>query len=147
MTINYGTAAAGGSQQHTGSQVRVAGYGPQAANVVGLTDQTDLFFTIASALDLKTDPKRFSRNASARVAPATVRAGAGFVIDGSKFNGDTAATAVLRPGGGHTDLGKVSVAAGTVSVSGRAPRAAGRYRVLVTGSQSKVTAATVLVVR
>lgn len=52
MTISYGTAAAGGSQQHTGSQVRIAGYGPQAANVVGLTDQTDLFFTIARALKL-----------------------------------------------------------------------------------------------
>nr|MCW2728794.1 alkaline phosphatase [Aeromicrobium sp.] len=52
LTINYGTAAAGGSQQHTGSQLRVAAYGPQAANVVGLTDQTDLFFTISRALKL-----------------------------------------------------------------------------------------------
>ncbi|MDR7087539.1 alkaline phosphatase [Aeromicrobium panaciterrae] len=52
MTIAYGTAPAGGSQQHTGTQVRIAGYGPQAANVVGLTDQTDLFFTIARALNL-----------------------------------------------------------------------------------------------
>lgn len=53
MTINYGTAAAGGSQQHTGSQLRIAAYGPQAANVVGLTDQTDVFFTISRALKLK----------------------------------------------------------------------------------------------
>ncbi len=52
MTISYGTAAAGGSQQHTGTQVRIAGYGPQAANVVGLTDQTDLFFTLSRALKL-----------------------------------------------------------------------------------------------
>lgn len=52
MTIAYGTAAAGRSQQHTGSQLRVAGYGPQAANVVGLTDQTDMFFTISRALSL-----------------------------------------------------------------------------------------------
>jgi alkaline phosphatase len=52
LTISYGTAPAGGSQQHTGSQLRVAGYGPQAANVVGLTDQTDLFFTISRALGL-----------------------------------------------------------------------------------------------
>ncbi|MEN0071340.1 MAG: alkaline phosphatase, partial [Propionicimonas sp.] len=44
---------AGGSQQHTGSQLRVAGYGPGAANIVGLTDQTDLFFTIRNALGLK----------------------------------------------------------------------------------------------
>ncbi|MEP7089497.1 MAG: alkaline phosphatase [Nocardioidaceae bacterium] len=52
MTISYGTAPAGGSQEHTGTQVRIAGYGPRAANVVGLTDQTDLFSTIAEALKL-----------------------------------------------------------------------------------------------
>jgi alkaline phosphatase len=52
MTLSYGTAPQGGSQQHTGTQLRIAGYGPQAANVEGLTDQTDLFFTIARALGL-----------------------------------------------------------------------------------------------
>lgn len=52
LAVNYGTAPAGGSQQHTGSQLRIAAYGPQAANVVGLTDQTDMFFTIARALKL-----------------------------------------------------------------------------------------------
>lgn len=46
MIVSYGTAAAGGSQQHTGSQLRIAGYGPGAANVVGLIDQTDLNFII-----------------------------------------------------------------------------------------------------
>lgn len=56
MTLSYGTASAGGSQQHTGSQLRIAGYGPQAANIEGLTDQTDLFFTIARALKLETSP-------------------------------------------------------------------------------------------
>ncbi len=54
MTLSYGTAAAGGSQQHTGTQVRIAGYGPKAANIVGLTDQTDLNVTISSALNLPT---------------------------------------------------------------------------------------------
>jgi alkaline phosphatase len=57
MTLSYGTAEAGESQEHTGTQVRIAGYGPKAANVVGLTDQTDLHFTIASALKLKTAAK------------------------------------------------------------------------------------------
>ena len=52
MTLSYGTAPAGASQEHTGTQVRIAGYGPKAANVVGLTDQTDLHVTIASALRL-----------------------------------------------------------------------------------------------
>ncbi|GAA2523423.1 alkaline phosphatase [Rarobacter incanus] len=53
MRMSYGTSPAGGSQQHTGSQLRVAGYGPGAANVVGLTDQTDLFYTIRDALGLQ----------------------------------------------------------------------------------------------
>ena len=57
MTICYGTAPAGESQEHTGTQVRIAGYGPQAANVVGLTDQTDLHLTIARALKLETPAK------------------------------------------------------------------------------------------
>jgi alkaline phosphatase len=38
---------------HTGTQLRIAAYGPQAANVSGLTDQTDLHFTIARALGLR----------------------------------------------------------------------------------------------
>ena len=52
MIVAYGTSATPGSQQHTGSQVRVAGYGPAAANVVGLIDQTDLFFIMRNALGL-----------------------------------------------------------------------------------------------
>jgi alkaline phosphatase len=53
MTISYGTTPAGESQEHTGTQVRIAGYGPRPANVVGLTDQTGLFSTIADALRLR----------------------------------------------------------------------------------------------
>ena len=53
MTINYGTRAHGQSQDHTGSEVRIAAQGPQAANVVGISDQTDLFHTMARALGLE----------------------------------------------------------------------------------------------
>jgi alkaline phosphatase len=53
MTINYGTRAHGQSQDHTGSQVRIAAQGPQAANVVGVTNQTDLFHTMARALGIE----------------------------------------------------------------------------------------------
>ena len=53
MTIAYGTAEPGGSQSHTGTQVRIAGYGPQAANIVGLTNQTDVFSTLKRALHLR----------------------------------------------------------------------------------------------
>jgi alkaline phosphatase len=43
MTIGYSTANPGSSQGHTGSQIRVAAKGPQAANVNGFIDQTDLY--------------------------------------------------------------------------------------------------------
>lgn len=54
MTVSYGTSADVDveSETHTGTQVRVAAFGPRAANVVGLTDQTDLFFTMTDALGL-----------------------------------------------------------------------------------------------
>jgi len=52
MTINYATTKEG-SQQHTGAQVRTAAYGPHAANVSGLLDQTDLYFIMRNALGIK----------------------------------------------------------------------------------------------
>ncbi|MGO1296398.1 MAG: alkaline phosphatase [Vibrio sp.] len=51
MSVSYGNSETA-SQGHTGTQLRIAAYGPQAGNVVGLSDQTDLFFTIKNALDL-----------------------------------------------------------------------------------------------
>ncbi|AGL19975.1 alkaline phosphatase [Actinoplanes sp. N902-109] len=53
MTISYATSEITGSQQHTGTEVRIAAGGPQAANVLGVTNQTDLFFTMKRALGLK----------------------------------------------------------------------------------------------
>lgn len=52
MTISYGNSEED-SQGHTGTQLRVAAYGPRAANVVGLTDQTDLFYTMRDAMAIK----------------------------------------------------------------------------------------------
>ncbi|QGN33650.1 alkaline phosphatase [Microlunatus sp. Gsoil 973] len=52
LTISYATTEYPGSQQHTGTQVRIAAGGPQAASVLGVTDQTDLFFTVRRALSL-----------------------------------------------------------------------------------------------
>jgi len=43
MVVSYGTAPYHQSQDHTGTQVRLAADGPRAANVLGVTDQTDLF--------------------------------------------------------------------------------------------------------
>ena len=54
MLVSYGTSADVGieDQGHTGTQLRIAAFGPRAANVVALTDQTDLFFTMTDALGL-----------------------------------------------------------------------------------------------
>lgn len=51
MTVSYGTAEQG-SQEHTGTQLRIAAYGPQAVNVSGLLDQTDLHYIIRNALSI-----------------------------------------------------------------------------------------------
>jgi alkaline phosphatase len=53
MTVQYATNLPGRSQEHTGTQIRIAAQGPQAANVVGVTDQTALFTLIARALSLE----------------------------------------------------------------------------------------------
>ncbi|MBA4490620.1 alkaline phosphatase [Paracoccus sp. S1E-3] len=71
MAINYGNADVADDQGHTGAQLRVAAYGPGAANVTGLTDQTDLFFTMRDALGLGTET-----SAAVETAPATTTAAA-----------------------------------------------------------------------
>lgn len=38
---------------HTGTEVRIAAQGPQAARVLGVTDQTELFGTFKAALGLR----------------------------------------------------------------------------------------------
>lgn len=66
ITVSYGTSSSqmyeddvnasfdqtASSMSHTGAQLRVAASGPGAQRVNGLTDQTDLFYTIASTLGL-----------------------------------------------------------------------------------------------
>ncbi len=55
ITVSYGTSEDVDveDETHTGTQVRVAAYGPRAADVVGLTDQTDLFATMTDAMGIK----------------------------------------------------------------------------------------------
>jgi alkaline phosphatase len=53
MALAYGTNAYF-SMEHTGTQVRIAAVGPQAANVVGVTDQTDLFRMMLRAMSRQT---------------------------------------------------------------------------------------------
>ncbi|MEV0274859.1 alkaline phosphatase [Streptomyces sp. NPDC050610] len=52
MKVSYGTAPVGESQEHSGTEVRIAAEGPEAYRVLGVTNQTDLNTTIRTALNL-----------------------------------------------------------------------------------------------
>ena len=83
MVVSYGTAQDdsrdadggynGGDMEHTGTQLRIAASGPGAQRVIGLTDQTDNFYTIAGALGLATSAesqKALSDNGTVKVSAA-----------------------------------------------------------------------------
>ena len=53
LKVNYSTNTPGQSQEHTGTEVRIAAQGPQAYRVLGVTNQTDLFTTVREALGLR----------------------------------------------------------------------------------------------
>ena len=135
MKIAYGTAAAGESQQHTGTQLRVAGYGPGAANVVGLIDQTDNFFTIVNALELDRDLDSLSGDATIS-APDEVQPGAEFTVTADCFFGDRQVTVALN--GEPIEAGTVDVVNGTASYTFTAPADADSVTVSFTGVQSGV---------
>ncbi|WP_258066697.1 alkaline phosphatase [Arthrobacter sp. GMC3] len=103
MTMAYGTAEEGGSQAHTGSQLRIAAFGPGAANVVGLSDQTDLFFTMSNTLAL--DPAAVLPTASPS-APATTAPGSETTSAAPSAPENTSASAVAAApaGGGNGPL-------------------------------------------
>ncbi|MGH7566417.1 MAG: alkaline phosphatase [Gemmatimonadota bacterium] len=52
MMVTYGTGTTPTGQQHTGSQIPVAAFGPSSSSVRGLIDQTDLFGIMTGALGL-----------------------------------------------------------------------------------------------
>ncbi|MEV7870056.1 alkaline phosphatase [Streptomyces sp. NPDC088124] len=53
LKVNYSTNTPGQSQEHTGTQVRIAAQGPEAYRVLGVSNQTDLFTTVREALRLR----------------------------------------------------------------------------------------------
>ncbi|MFI9236607.1 alkaline phosphatase [Streptomyces sp. NPDC053079] len=53
LKVNYSSNTPGKAQEHTGTQVRIAAQGPQAHRVLGVTDQTELFTTLRTALSLR----------------------------------------------------------------------------------------------
>ncbi|MFJ7287144.1 alkaline phosphatase [Curtobacterium sp. NPDC098951] len=130
MKVSYGTSAAGSSQQHTGTQVRIAAYGPGAANVVGLSDQTDTFFTIRDGLNLHEDLAALSRGARVDLSVGAPRPGQRVMLTGSRFAGDRQ----VRVAVGSTDLGTVDVIDGTATVEWKATP--GKSTITFTGVQS-----------
>lgn len=130
MKVSYGTAAAGGSQQHTGTQLRIAGYGPGAANVVGLTDQTDTFGTITRTLGLKTDTAALSKGA--KVSSVFAKPGKAVTVTATGFAGDRQAVVAFG-----AESKTVDVIDGKVAASFTAP-AKGKVKVTVTGVQSGI---------
>ena len=142
IAINYGTAPAGGSQQHTGTQLRLAGYGPGAANVVGLTDQTDLYFTIRNALGLIDDAS--SDHATVKASPSSVKPGKTVTITASKFGGDRRVS--VKISGADTSSSTRDVSGGTLQVI-VTPKKVGSYTVTVKGLDSGKTAKTTFKVK
>jgi alkaline phosphatase len=143
MKLSYGTAGLGGSQQHTGTQVRVAAYGPGAANVVGLTDQTDTFFTMANALKLDRGTAALSKGASVVTSDYRPDKGEGITVTGSRFAGDRQVTLTTSAG----DLvGTYDVIDGRVVIPFTAPATSGPLTLTLTGVQTgKVVSAKVTV--
>ncbi|WP_182047484.1 alkaline phosphatase [Curtobacterium sp. ME26] len=130
MKVSYGTAGAGSSQQHTGTQVRIAAYGPGAANVVGLSDQTDTFSTIRDGLRLSEDVAALSRGARVDVSDRSPHRGERVTFTASRFAGDRQ----VRVQAGNTDLGTLDLVDGRASVQWKAER--GSTTVTFTGVQT-----------
>lgn len=111
MVVSYGTAQDdsrdadggynGGDMEHTGTQLRIAASGPGAQRVIGLTDQTDNFYTIAGALGLATSAesqKALSDNGTVKVSAADGK----FTADVDGFNGDAVLSYELKDKNGKT---------------------------------------------
>lgn len=137
MIVSYNTSEKNGSQQHTGTQVRIAAYGPGAANVVGLTDQTDLFFTASNAMALNRNRAELSAGASLAVDPSTVSTGGEYTVTASGLDGDV--TATVSVDGADQGL-QADVINGTATFTLPAPALKGVHLLAVTGKQTGTVA-------
>lgn len=132
MIVAYGTSPAGGSQQHTGAQVRIGAYGPGAANVAGLTDQTDLFFTSTGTLDLSAD--RAALNSGATITfDGEPTPGAEITATVTGLPADWQATGALGDGDASPEADIID---GAASFPLTVPETAGTTTYAVTGVQT-----------
>ena len=161
MVVSYGTAAEdsrddeggynGGDMSHTGTQLRIAASGPGAQRVIGLTDQTDNFYTIAGALGLATTADQQKvLSSDAKVEVAAQKDGEDgknvkYVASASGFNGDAVLSYELKDKNGNvlaqsdssTPVSGVRVkTAQTTSIALDKVSEGSEYTLTVTGRQS-----------
>lgn len=157
MVVSYGTAEAdsrdedggynGGDMAHTGTQLRIAASGPGAQRVIGLTDQTDNFYTIANTLGLTStsdDQKSLSNDAKTEVKLTDGK----YVAESTGFNGDAVLSYELKDKSGNvlaasdssTPVSGVRVkTAQTTSIALDKVAEGNEYTLTVTGRQSGKT--------
>lgn len=157
MVVSYGTAEAdsrdedggynGGDMAHTGTQLRIAASGPGAQRVIGLTDQTDNFYTIANTLGLAStsdDQKSLSNDAKTKVKLTDGK----YVAESTGFNGDAVLSYELKDKSGNvlaasdssTPVSGVRVkTAQTTSIALDKVAEGNEYTLTVTGRQSGKT--------
>ncbi|MDB1419190.1 alkaline phosphatase [Bifidobacterium adolescentis] len=157
MVVSYGTAEAdsrdedggynGGDMAHTGTQLRIAASGPGAQRVIGLTDQTDNFYTIANTLGLAStsdDQKSLSNDAKTEVKLTDGK----YVAESTGFNGDAVLSYGLKDKSGNvlaasdssTPVSGVRVkTAQTTSIALDKVAEGNEYTLTVTGRQSGKT--------
>jgi len=142
MIVAYGTAPAGGSQQHTGATVPLAAYGPGAAYFAGLTDDTDNFFTTMDLLRLEGDLAALSASATVTLSPSEAEPTELFTLTATGVNGDRQVTAQVS----GEDVGQVDVIDGVAALTLTAPPPPGEYPVVLTGAQTGTELTATLVV-
>ena len=130
MTVAYSTNDVG--SDHTGAQIRVAASGPQAANVTGVIDQTDLFLTLLGRTPstlpnpqptplapqvsvTAPSPKLSSKEAKKGILAAVAAAGAQQAVATLTQGGKVLDTATLGASGGVVKLKSKKVATGTAT--------------------------------
>ncbi len=153
LTVAYSTSDVG--SDHTGTQIRVAASGPQAANVTGVIDQTDLYLTLlgrapstlpgpgtpmplAPAAAISSAKRIIAADLKNKgLAVAVAASGASSVVVTLVEDGTTLVSRTVGNWGGVVRLktnkpvaGKVTV---VVTVTGAGGRATDAQRVKVTG--------------
>ncbi len=151
MSVAYSTSDVG--SDHTGTQIRVAASGPQAANVTGVIDQTDLFQTLLGRTPstlptpqptplapqvsvTASSPKLSKKEAKKGIRVAVAAAGSQQAVATLTQGGKVLDTATLGASGGVAKLKSKKIETGTVTVT-----------VTVTGAGGTASASTTVKIK